>query len=112
MPTWIKDGLCARDPKTWEAASDAIWTQRRICHRCPVIIDCARWVLAVEGTVPPERRHDVFAGLTPTQRSRLARVPEQDRDRALIEQLRGNDPWAKDNRRRRDFAESNARRKA
>jgi hypothetical protein len=71
-PAWTTSALCAQvDPELFypDKGGPALPAQS-ICRRCEVLAECLEYVLATE-TAP---RHGIWAGLTPDQRTRLART--------------------------------------
>ena len=67
LPDWTRDALCAQVggdewfPDKGQAATEA----RRICHRCPAMVECREW--AIERHEP----EGIWGGLSPRQRMRV-----------------------------------------
>jgi len=77
-PPWTEDARCARsDPDAWHAdigtAEEAF--AKAVCRNCPVLDECARWVMATE---KPRDRWGIFGGMSAPERSYLDRHPELD----------------------------------
>lgn len=46
---------------------------RRICYACPVRLACLDECMRAEAGTPRHSRHGIYGGLTPTERSELAK---------------------------------------
>lgn len=78
MPAWIDDAACAGigtdlfypASEVPDRAAGQVARAKEVCRGCPVIDACHAFVMATE---PPTQRHGVWAGLTPEERTALAR---------------------------------------
>lgn len=77
---WVKDSLCARpeyakrQDELWFATpgqTDKIAEAKRLCHLCPVRMECLRAEMDAEGNWSRDRRHGVRGGLDGAERHRL-----------------------------------------
>ena len=72
---WIEQASCTQhDPEIWFTGKrgpnndDSFRDAIEICLECPVLIECARWILRVEQGIVTEHRFGIFAGMTPGER--------------------------------------------
>lgn len=77
--TWQDDALCREvGAELFFAPEDApninYAEARAICTGCPVRRDCLEYALDREGTIAHQMRAGMWGGLSPEQRTALARV--------------------------------------
>jgi WhiB family redox-sensing transcriptional regulator len=74
-PRWHSQAACLDedpelffpDPGDMGKAAEA----KRICHRCPVIDDCLKEAMGVEGSTARQSRYGIYGGLSANARRAL-----------------------------------------
>jgi hypothetical protein len=80
--TWMKDALCKKHPDEPQRGGTKIWfpdtvddegiEAKKICARCPVKPDCAKYIMNPK-IEAKKKRYGIWAEMTEAERKRLKR---------------------------------------
>lgn len=73
-PTWMADALCAQvgPGPFYLEKGDTPREARSICDACPAKALCLDYILSLEGDLPRQDRHGIWASTTPAQRALMS----------------------------------------